>query len=151
MHDALVELRQRFDVSNKPNSAIHAERSRLTRLWSGWFAEHPVAIGPTWTRLPWHRDADLEPCGMDMLLDAMRFITPGNIGGLPSVALPTGVENGRPTGVQVYADLWREDLCLGAAGEIEPVLGCSGARRPTVVKVCEAATLTVPGPMNQGI
>lgn len=123
LHDRLVELCQHFDVSNKPNSAIHAERSRLTRLWSAWFAEHPVAIGPTWTQLPWPRDADLEPGGMDMLLDTMRFITPGNVLGLPSVALPTGVLNGRPTGVQVYADLWREDLCLAAAKAVEAALG----------------------------
>jgi amidase len=42
------------------------------------------------------------------------------------VALPTGVADGVPTGVQVYADLWREDLCLEAAEVIE-----GGVRRPT--------------------
>mgnify|MGYP000709673346 CR=1 FL=1 len=53
--------------------------------------------------------------GLDVLVDTVRFITPGNVLGLPSVALPTGVADGLPTGVQIYADLWREDLCLEAA------------------------------------
>jgi amidase len=42
--------------------------------------------------------------------------------GIPSVALPTGVADGLPTGVQVYADRWREDLCLAAAEVIEAAL-----------------------------
>ncbi len=34
--------------------------------------------------------------------------------GIPAVALPTGVADGLATGVQVYAELYREDLCLMA-------------------------------------
>ena len=30
-----------------------------------------------------------------------------------------------PTGIQVYADLWREDLCLDAAEIIEQGVGTS--------------------------
>lgn len=47
------------------------------------------------------------------------IITPGDVLGLPSVALPMGVADGLATGIQIYADLWREDLCLEAAGVIE--------------------------------
>jgi amidase len=57
--------------------------------------------------------------GLDLLLDTIRFITPGNVLGLPSVALPMGVTDGLPTGIQIYADLWREDLCLDVAEVIE--------------------------------
>ncbi len=123
LHASLQELCARFDTSNKPSSMLHAERSRLGRLWSAFFAEFPVVVGPTWTRLPWPRDADVEPGGLDVVLDAIRFITPGNVLGLPSVAMPTGLADGLPTGVQVYADLWREDLCLEAAGAIENAVG----------------------------
>jgi amidase len=120
LHHSLSQLCQRFDPSNLPNSAIHAERSRLNRLWSEFFVDHPVVIGPTWCRLPWPADADLDPeSGLELLLDTIRFITPGNLLGLPSVALAMGSSNGLPTGVQVYADLWREDLCLEAAEIIE--------------------------------
>ena len=37
--------------------------------------------------------------------------------------MPTGVADGLPTGVQVYADLWRDDLSLDAAQVIEDALG----------------------------
>jgi len=105
---------------NTPNSELHATRSRLGRLWSEFFVQYPVALGPTWTRLPWLVDADLEPgTGPRLVYDTVRFITPGNLLGIPSVALPTGVAAGLPTGIQLYADLWREDLCLEAAKIVE--------------------------------
>ena len=60
---------------------------------------------------------------MQLVLDRLRFISPANVLGLPSVAVPTGVSDGLPTGVQIYAERWREDLALGAAEAIESVLG----------------------------
>ena len=63
-----------------------------------------------------------------MVLDTVRFVTPGNLLGLPSVALPTGTAYGLPTGIQIYSDLWREDLCLEAAEIIE-----GGVYRPTPI------------------
>ena len=123
-YDYVMDLCRRSDARDKPNSEIHAARSRLTRLWSEFFARFPVAIGPTWTQLPWRVDADLEPgTGVQLVLDTARFITPGNVLGLPSVALPMGVSYGLPTGIQVYADLWREDLCLQVAEIIEGAMG----------------------------
>ena len=129
LHEILAQLIRKFDVGNLPNSAIHTERSRLTRLWSDFFSTYPVVIGPTWTRLPWAFDADLDPqTGLDLLIDTMRFITPGNVLGLPSVALPTGTADGLPTGIQIYADLWREDLALAAAEVVE-----AGVETPTPI------------------
>ncbi len=123
LHAGLSQLVERF-APGVPNSAVHAERSRLTRLWSAFLTEYPVAVGPTWTQLPWPADADLDPdTGLDLLIDTVRFITPGNVLGLPSVALATGTADGLATGVQIYGDLWREDLCLDAAGAIEAVVG----------------------------
>jgi amidase len=120
LHDILTQLCARFDPSHLPNTAVHAERSRLNRLWSAFFLDHPVVIGPTWCCTPWPADDDLDhESGLDVLLDTIRFITPGNVLGLPSVALPMGVADGLPTGIQIYADLWREDLCLEAASLIE--------------------------------
>jgi amidase len=102
------------------NNRMHEERSRLMRAWSGFFAEYPVAVGPSLIGAPWPLDADLNPnTGPDLLAEATRFILPANALGLPAVALPMGVSNGLPTGVQVYADLWREDLCLEVAEIIE--------------------------------
>ena len=65
-------------------------------------------------------DSDLDgQRGIDLLLATVRFITPGNVLGIPGVALPTGVADGLATGIQAYAELHREDLCLMAAETIE--------------------------------
>ena len=119
VYEMLQSMRPRFRGNSTPNDLIHSERRRLRRVWSHFLTEHTVAIGPTWTCLPWPIDSDLGPRGIDVLIDTVRFITPGNVLGLPAVALPTGVDGGLATGVQVYADLYREDLCLLAAELIE--------------------------------
>ena len=129
VYDYVMELCRRSDARSRPNSEIHATRSRLARLWSAFFERYPVAVGPTWTQLPWPADADLVPgTGVELVLDTTRFITAGNVLGIPSVALPTGAVAGLPTGIQIYADLWREDLCLEAAEIVE-----SGVHRPTPI------------------
>lgn len=71
------------------------------------------------------RDADLDAAtGWQTLLACVQFITPGNLLGIPSTVVPTGIStNGHPQGVQVYADLWRDDLSLAAAQVIEDALG----------------------------
>ncbi len=43
---------------------------------------------------------------------------------MPSVALPMGVADGIPTGIQIYSELYREDLCLLAAEIIEKERDC---------------------------
>ena len=90
LYEYVMNLCRMTDTRDMPNSEIHATRSCLTRLWSAFFVQYPVAIGPTWTQLPWPADADLEPgTGLQLVLDTVRFITPGNVLGWPSVALPT--------------------------------------------------------------
>jgi amidase len=104
--------------------ALLVERHRLIREWSAFFVDHPVVIGPIWTGEQFEHDADLDPeTGIDLTVDRLRFITPGNLLGIPSCAVPTGVHDGLPTGVQVYADLWRDDLCLDVGQIIEDELG----------------------------
>ena len=120
----LYEHMQRmFDSFAEPgwtNYRIHATRSRLIRSWSAFFAQYPVVIGPTWTQLPWPVDADLAAgTGLALLHNTTKFITPGNVLGFPSVALPMDVVDDMPTGIQIYSDLWREDLCLDVAELLE--------------------------------
>lgn len=95
LHACLDQVCRHFDPATMPNPGLHAERSRLVRAWSDFFARWPVALGPTWCELPWLTDADLDPGhGLELLLSTWRFITPGNVLGIPSVALPTGVADG---------------------------------------------------------
>ena len=102
---------------------IHVERSRLAREWSLFFAENPVVIMPTWPHPPFEHGADIREESRQELVETLRFITPANVLGLPSVALPVGVSDALPQGVQCVADRWRDDLALEAAGDIEKSLG----------------------------
>jgi amidase len=107
-----------------PADAALVERHRLVREWSAFFVDHPVVIGPIWTDVQFEHDADFDPAvGETLTIDRLRFITPGNLLGIPSCAVPTGVHEGLPTGVQIYADLWRDDLCLDVGELIEAELG----------------------------
>lgn len=116
----LVRITKKYPLHEASNHRIHTERSRLMRAWSGFFAEYPVVIGPNWATPFWPIDADLDPTkGLALIEETVRFVTPGNILGIPCVALPMGRTHGLPLGIQIYADLWREDLCLKAAEVIE--------------------------------
>lgn len=52
-----------------------------------------------------------------MCAQIMQLVVP--VLGLPAVAVPTGVAEGLPMGVQITAGRFREDLCLDAGGAIE--------------------------------
>lgn len=81
-------------------------------------------VGPTWTNIQFPHDADIHPdTGLDLGIDRLRFIIPGNVFEIPSVAVPTGIIDGLPAGLQVYADKWRDDLSLTGAEIIESIMG----------------------------
>jgi len=119
VHLFLADMCRANDVSIS-HSQLMTQRARLSRRWSQFFADYPAVICPNWTQLPWPVDADLEPyAGLTLLHNTTPCITPANALGFPAVALPMGVSNGLPTGIQICADLWREDLCLDIAAIIE--------------------------------
>ncbi len=119
----IAGLVRRFDPASKSVTEIFTERDRLAVVWSTLLQRYPVVVGPTWADLPFLHDADLDPDGLETTLGRLQFITPANLLGLPAVAVPMGVADGLPTGIQVYADRWREDLCLEVAGLIENTVG----------------------------
>ncbi|MFV1991206.1 MAG: amidase family protein, partial [Acidimicrobiales bacterium] len=57
------------------------------------------------------------------VIELIRFTTVMNLLGLPSVAVPVGISDGLPQGVQVVGGRYREDLCLNAGEAIESALG----------------------------
>lgn len=122
--DVLLEHLHRLSAINqgrRPSAvAIHRERARLGREWSQFFREYSVLVGPTLAAPLWEVDADLRPStGIQLLQDVTRFIVPGSVLGLPSLTIPVGVGDSPPTSVLIYADLWREDLCIDAAVALE--------------------------------
>lgn len=95
-------------------------RHALARAWSEFQAAHPLIIGPVAT-------APMPPVGYDLggpehsaeLLRRHRLLVAVNLLGLPALAVPTGIQDGLPQGVQVIGDRYREDLCLAAGKAIE--------------------------------
>jgi amidase len=122
VYEHLGRITSLHSLRGRPLIWLHAERARLSRAWSGLLSEYSVLVGPTWAAPVWPVDADLDPDrGVQRLVDATRFLLPGNVLGLPCVALPASAPEatGVPGSVLIYADLWREDLCLAAAETIE--------------------------------
>lgn len=129
----LQGLLAKYDPAALHGTQVFMERDRLAMAWSRMFVDWPVVIGPTWADQQFLHDADLDPeSGIETTLNRLQFITPGNLLGIPSVALPCGTAAGLPLGVQVYAERWREDLCLEAAELIEAAVGSAKPVDPVV-------------------
>jgi amidase len=92
------------------------ERDRVLRLWQLFLEEVPLIVMPSSSEVPF-------PVGYDCRdLATTQHIWRAQLPqlaipvlGLPAVAVPTGLHQGLPTGVQVVAGRYREDLCLDAA------------------------------------
>ena len=127
----LDRVSETFSHINLSMDEKFTERFRLRKVWSNFLNEYQVCIGPTWCNLPWQIDTDLDPkLGDDALKKSFYFIAPANGLGLPAVALATGVSEGIPTGIQIYADLFRDDLALLAAEIIEKEKPCPSPINP---------------------
>ena len=119
----LDALADDYSVESMAPTLVHAEMARLGREWGLFFVDHPVLIMPTWTRPPPEHGFDLDLEARDDTTDLVACITPPNLLGLPSAAVPVGVDDGLPQGVQCVADRWRDDLALAAAGDVEAAIG----------------------------
>ena len=101
-----------------------ADRNRLAREWAQFASTYPLILGPVSTEPPFpvgYDRAGKEAVGE--MLHSLRLVVAVNLLGLPAVAVPAGVEDGLPQGVQVIGARFREDLCLDAAQAIEEANG----------------------------
>src|SRR3954470_21794565 len=106
------------------HTQLMIRRHRIAREWNAFFADHPLIVGPVWTDAPFAAGWDVATDDRALAtLELIRFVTPMNLLGLPAAAVPTGLAEGLPTGVQVCGNRFREDLCLAAAEAIEARLG----------------------------
>ena len=97
-----------------------SERTRLIREWSMFFAHTPLALTVVCTEPAYAHGFDLESAErtMRMWREASTLMAVPVLG-LPGVAVPTGLADGLPVGVQIVGPRFREDLVLAAAEAIE--------------------------------
>ncbi len=105
---------------------IHAlaDRTRLLRAWSVFMETYPLVLAPVSQVPPFHQHEDLQGAErVRQMLDEQSMLYGVNLFGLPAAAVPMGVVDGVPMGVQVIGPRFREDLCLDAAQAIETAVG----------------------------
>ena len=118
MLDAFESLYSAADITEYVRAT--SERTTLMREWSLFFDKYQIILGPVSTQPP-VKSTD-EESGIDkareiILSNQLMFSV--NVLGLPAAAVPTGIVNGIPMGVQLIGPRFREDLCLDAAEVIE--------------------------------
>lgn len=99
-------------------------RLKSAQAWTEFQVHHPLVLGPTFTTVPFGVGFDI--CGVEETTETMRghrLLTVANLVGLPSVAVPTGVVEGVPQGVQLIGPYMGDEWCLAAAAAIEERLG----------------------------
>jgi amidase len=95
-------------------------RATAAREWQLFFARHPVLLVPVSAELPFPDDLDLQgDQGFQRVWNAQWLLRAFPAVGLPGLSVATGSADGTPTGVQIVAARFREDLCLRAGADIE--------------------------------
>ncbi|WP_371656285.1 MULTISPECIES: amidase [unclassified Streptomyces] len=96
----------------------------IRRSWAEFLDEYPLVLGPSFTEPPIEPGLESrDRAGRDRVASAMRLCTATSFVGVPAVAVPTGLTDGLPCGVQIIGRPFREDLCLDAAQAVEDRLG----------------------------
>jgi amidase len=121
---ALVCLRgQKAKVANFSEGGLsHAlvRRSTFVRDWELFLQRYAVVLMPMSGELPFPDNLDLQGQeGFDRVWAAQMPQIGIPFMGLPALSVATGLVGRTPTGVQLVAGRYREDLCLAAGEAIE--------------------------------
>ncbi|MES4900792.1 MULTISPECIES: amidase [unclassified Streptomyces] len=96
----------------------------IRRSWAEFLDEYPLLLGPVFTEPPVEPGLESrDRAGRQRVGAGMRLCSVTSFVGVPGVAVPTGLAEGLPSGVQIVGRAFREDLCLAAAQDIEDRLG----------------------------
>jgi amidase len=99
-------------------------RTRILREWQLFLENYPLVLAPLLLKPSFKVDEDLE--GSEKSLEIVSSLLPSysvNALGLPSAAVPMGLNGGVPFGLQIIGQRFREDICLDAAEVIERRVG----------------------------
>ena len=100
-----------------------ANRSAMVRNWSVFLEEWPLVLSPFFMRPMYDYDHDETFDGARDLFDAMMYSYSINYMGLPAGNIPIGLVEGRPCGVQIIGQRFREDMILDAMQVVEDQVG----------------------------
>ncbi|MFO1303392.1 MAG: amidase family protein [Burkholderiales bacterium] len=121
LRTALRHMLDHVPVSDAPSHLrALAERTRVVRDWNLFFEQTPLVLTVVCTEPPYAHGFDVESAARSVRLwreASMLMAVP--VLGLPGIAVPTGVSDGLPVGVQIVGPRFREDLVLAAAEAIE--------------------------------
>lgn len=99
-------------------------RDMMMRQWNAFLESHPLVVMPVLTVPYMRRGEDREGSGsMARVAQNARYTLNLPAIAIPSLAFPVGTDDGAPTGVQIAAHMWREDLVLDAGDALEERLG----------------------------
>ena len=99
-------------------------RTRILREWLLFLEDYPLVLAPLLLKPSYKVDEDLE--GGENGLEVVSTLLPSysiNALGLPAAAVPMGLHEGVPYGLQIVGQRFREDMCLDAAEVIERKVG----------------------------
>jgi amidase len=112
------QLRKPRDMAGYMSAFI--ERDTLLHRWLMFFEDWPIVVMPSSTEPPVPAGIDIQGLdGCRRMLDALYFQLTLPVLGLPGLAVPVGMAQGLPMGVQLTAARYREDLLLDAAEVLE--------------------------------
>ena len=112
-------------ASGEAYGGAWAQRAVIAAAWERFQAEYPIVLGPVSARRMPEIGYDLSgPAATTELWRDHRLLVTVNFLGLPSVAVPTGLdEDGLPTGVQLIGPRNADHISLAAARDVEAALG----------------------------
>jgi len=120
--DGYVAATEAYDLAGYLRAL--ADRTRLLRAWSIFMEDFPLVLAPVSQVPPFPQLEDLKGnARLKQMLDEQSMLYAVNLLGLPAAAVPTGLHEGVPIGVQIIGPRFREDLCLDAAQAIENTVG----------------------------
>ncbi|WNV84607.1 amidase family protein [Umezawaea sp. Da 62-37] len=96
----------------------------VRRAWGEFLDDRPLLLGPVSAVPSFEPDQESrDEEEFDRYSRAIALCSVTSLVGVPAVAVPTGLVDGFPMGVQVIGRMYREDTCLDVAELVERAVG----------------------------